>query len=78
MSRVLLILALAALTACGALGSDTDVSGWPDVDLGAEIEIYKSTDERDLHLHIFRPADDAAAIDGGIRPTDGILPGAGP
>ncbi len=61
MSRVLLILALAALTACGALGSDTDVSGWPDVDLGAEVEIYKSTDERDLHLHIFRPADDAAA-----------------
>lgn len=34
-----------------------DVAGFPDVDLGAStVEVYKSTPERDLHLHIFSPS----------------------
>jgi alpha-beta hydrolase superfamily lysophospholipase len=43
------------LSSCGLLSSDVAVAGWPEVDLGAQVEVYKSTPERDLHLHFFRP-----------------------
>lgn len=53
--RSLLLVGLLLLPSCGLLSGDVEVAGWPDVDLGADVEIYKSTPERDLHLHIFRP-----------------------
>ncbi len=66
------------LTACGILDRGPDVAGWPDVDLGAEVEVHASTPERDLHLHIFRPAaadGPAGAVlffhGGGFRSTRG-------
>lgn len=65
MARVLLILALSTIVGCGVLAGGDEVSGWPDVDLGAEVEVYKSTDQRDLHLHIFRP-DAASASPGAV------------
>ena len=54
------MLALFAMLAagCGALGGGGEVAGYPDVDLGADlVEVYKTTDQRDLHLHVFPPDD---------------------
>lgn len=50
-----------ALSSCGIVsdlvqGGGT-VEGYPDVDLGAEVMVYKGTSERDLHLHFFEPAE---------------------
>lgn len=42
-------------TACGVVGGSNTVSGYPDVDLGVPVVVYKSTPERDLHLHVFSP-----------------------
>jgi dienelactone hydrolase len=53
------------LAGCG-IGTGDDVSGWPDVDLGAEVEVYKTTDERDLYLHIFAAASDQATAPGAV------------
>lgn len=50
-SRWLVIGAL-VLASCGVTGGG-DVSGWPEVDLGVPVEVYKVTPERDLHLHVF-------------------------
>ena len=68
MTRVLLCVALAlTTTACAQLLGSGDVAGYPDVDLNAtEVEVYKSTDQRDLHIHIFRPADTEAEPLGSI------------
>lgn len=53
--RSLIPVGLLLLSSCGLLSGGVEVAGWPDVDLGVEVEIYKSTPERDLHLHVFRP-----------------------
>lgn len=57
MTRRIMIVALALVaTGCAAVLGSNDVSGYPDVDLGADtVEIYKATPERDLHLHVFEP-----------------------
>ena len=48
-------------------GGGDDVVGYPDVDLGATmVEVYKSTDERDLHLHIFTPTGTSEGLPGGV------------
>lgn len=44
------------MTACGLRGGG-EVSGWPEIDLGVPVEVYKSTDERDLHVHVFAPVE---------------------
>ena len=59
MRWALLLIVAVSLAACGGEGSQ--VSGWPDVNLGAtEVVEYKSTAERPLHLHIFAPDVDEA------------------
>ena len=63
-----LLLASLALAGCGVLGGGGDVSGYPEVDLGAPVEVYKSTSERDLHIHLFEP-ESASAQD----PTSAVL-----
>ncbi len=54
-STVALALLCLLVGSCG-LGR-SNVEGWPDVDLGVPVEIYKSTDQRDLHIHMFAPVD---------------------
>lgn len=61
----IVLVAAIATASCTQFANSDAVSGWPDVDLGAEVEIYKSTNQRDLHLHIFRP-DDGAPTSGAI------------
>ena len=60
-----LVVALAAvLSGCSvvrnAVGGGGTVAGYPDVDLGVEAVVYKGTDERDLHLHIFEPVESSS------------------
>ena len=57
MARRIMLLALALVsTGCASVLGSAEVSGYPEVDLGADtVEIYKATPERDLHLHIFEP-----------------------
>ena len=58
MGRRVAVLVLLALVASGCAvldGSGRDVSGYPDDDLGVPVEVYKSTAQRDLHLHLFNP-----------------------
>ncbi len=44
------------LSGCGLRGSDRgNVSGYPDDDLGVPVEVYKVTEQRDLHVHLFQP-----------------------
>lgn len=44
---------------CGLAGGGDDVLGYPDIDLGVEVIVYKETAERDLHLHVFQPDGEA-------------------
>ena len=53
--------AAAIFTACGAIAGGDEVSGYPDIDLGAAVEVYAETSQRDLHLHLFFPEDPAEA-----------------
>lgn len=49
------------LSGCGFGGSDRgNVSGYPDDDLGVPVEVYKQTEQRPLHLHVFSPEGVAA------------------
>ncbi len=58
---------LIALSGCALLPGGGDVVGYPDVDLGATtVEVYKSTDERDLHLHIFQPTETGDDLPGAV------------
>lgn len=53
-----LFVCLAVLApACGLVGGGETVTGYPDVDLGVEVVVYKETAQRDLHLHVFESAD---------------------
>ena len=51
------VLGLLALVAagCGYLGDDDDPEGWPEVDFGVPVEVYRDTEARPLHLHLFYP-----------------------
>ena len=64
MSRIwFVVIAAIAFSGCGFVGG-AEVSGYPDVNLGADtVEVYKSTAQRDLHLHIFEPAETDAIDD---------------
>lgn len=47
------VAAAAILASCGVFDRGGDVEGFPDVDLGAPVEVYKQTPQRDLHVHLF-------------------------
>lgn len=58
---------LLAISGCALLPGGGDVAGYPEVDLGATaVEVYKSTDQRDLHLHIFAPLEAAGDPPGAV------------
>lgn len=58
-----LVLVAVLLSGCGG----DDVVGWPDVDLGVPVEVYKSTSERDLYVHVFSgPTTQAAETKGAV------------
>lgn len=68
-NRTLLIVVAMSLvvTSCGIVGGSDrgNVSGYPDDDLGVPVEIYKSTPQRELHVHLFAPENrtvDAGAV----------------
>lgn len=61
------VIAATLLAGCGVIGGGDDVMGWPDVDLGVPVEVYKSTGERDLHVHVFSgPTTQAAERNGAV------------
>lgn len=65
MNLVVAVAVIALLASgCGVLRrSDRgNVSGYPDDDLGVPVEVYKSTPQRDLHLHIFAPDGERGAL----------------
>ena len=53
------------LASCGFVGGESAL-GWPDVDLGVPAEVYKSTAERDLHVHVFSPTSSDAEAHGAV------------
>lgn len=42
------------------------VSGYPDDDLGVPVEVYKVTEQRELHVHLFQPGEAAGAGRGAV------------
>lgn len=68
MFKPALLLAFAVLcSGCAILRSGAEVSGYPDVDIGATtVEVYKTTEERELYLHIFAPAETGDAAPGAV------------
>lgn len=65
-ASVLLLIATSwIVAACGVLDRGTEVAGFPDVDLGVPVEVYKVTPQRNLHLHLFG-ADEAASPARGV------------
>lgn len=64
---VIALLLMSLLAGCGLVGTGGSVVGYPDVDLGAEVVVYRQTAERDLHLHIFEPNDDRSSGDASGR-----------
>ncbi len=58
---------IVVLTGCGLRGGGNgNVSGYPDDDLGVEVEVYKNTAQRDLHLHLFTSDETSARPRGAI------------
>lgn len=66
MTRMWLVVGAIVLSGCGVIGGSSDVVGYPEVNLGADsVEVYKTTEERDLHMHIFEPEETSSAT---VRP----------